>query len=569
MREMRRLACAAGLLVSGPACAQFAAAGDQPLNAVLPASGFTNPAGGLRQQLERETPGGGPSLEPGIRITPSIGLDVGATDNPSGLTGSGGGGNTGPDAFAEVTPGVTVSGETRRVRVSAGYYPAITRYLQTGSQNTVYQDGYASANVTVVPDAVYLAATGNISEQSRTGGNFYGFGNNVNNSDLNRNNQSTVYDFSVTPYAVHRFGGAGTAQVGYTFAYTSASNQNGTYSNNPSILDGSAFNNRFASSQPLLTNREFASFTTGEDLGRLSSTTSLQGTQFSGSGVYTNAYRYAVADDVSYALNRLIALIGRLGYEDVNYGGFPPTKINDMLWRAGVRLTPNPDSQIIIGYGHSDGIDSAYVNGSYSPTSRTRIYVSYSSGLTTDLEDIQNTSIVSQYDASGTSFNQLTGGPVSSSAGFFGIDNNLFRLRRFTATGSLLYDRDTYSLTVTNEQRTIVSAATAQSASLVGTSDGGTTGSLTWEHQLSPVLTSSVSGSFGTDSVSGGGGGNQTTYAAFAGLFYQLSPTVSTSARYSFLKRTGNDTSASIFNNGFNSRAGTVNTLLFGVRKSF
>ena len=569
MGAFRQFACAAGLLATVPVHAQFA--GDAPANAVLPATGFTSPAGGLREQLDQQPPGG-PSVQPGLLVTPSIGVDVGATDNANGVNGTApGNGNANADGLLIVTPGVQVSGETSRVRVNAGYFPSITRYLQTSSQNAVFQDGFASINVTVVPDTLFVTATGNISVQSRTGGTFANSGTNFSPSNLNRNDRATTYDFSVTPYAVHRFGGAGTGQVGYTFAYTDANGQSGAFGNGQSVFNNQSYDGRFAQTQALITNREFASFTTGEDLGRLNSITSLQATQFSGSGVYSSAFRNTITDDVSYALNRLVALIGRIGYEDVRYSGFPPTRIDDIVWRAGVRLTPNPNSQLILAYGHADGIDSAFVSGFYSPTARTRIDVSYSSGLTTDLEDIQNTGIISQYDSAGTSFNQFTNGPVSTSSGFFGIDNNLFRLHRFSVTGSLLYDRDTYSATVDNEQRTIVAAATAGQAALLGSSDNGTTATLTWEHQLSPVLTSSVSASFGTDRISGAGGGNQTTYGAFAGLFYQLSPTVSTSARYNFLRRTGNDTSltSAAFNNGYNSRAGTVNTLLLGLRKTF
>ena len=69
----RWLACAAGagLLAATPASAQFA--NDQPLNAVLPASGITAPAGLLREQLDRQAPGGGPAGGPGRRLTPARG----------------------------------------------------------------------------------------------------------------------------------------------------------------------------------------------------------------------------------------------------------------------------------------------------------------------------------------------------------------------------------------------------------------------------------------------------------------------------------------------------------------
>ena len=564
------LACAAaasaGLMQ--PARAQDASGPGSPLNAVLPAAGYSAAPGTLRSTLDRQAAGGGLNLEPGWRVTPSISVDVGATDNAAGIYA--GASASGADALAIVTPGVTVSGQTSRVQLNAGYTPSVTRYLRNGSSSTVYQDLYASARVTLVPDALYISAVGSVFQQSQAAGAFTSRASvGADPTEVNRNDLSTTSTVAITPYAVHRFGAAGSGQVGYTFAATASSG------GDTSQLDD-AFGGRYADTRPLLTNREFASFTTGDGLGRLLLTTSAEATQFSGSGVYSNSRRNIVAQDATYALNRFVALIGRVGFEDIRYGGTAPTLIDGALWRAGVRLTPGPNSQITVAYNHSDGITSPYLAATWTPTARTRVDASYSAGLTTDLEDIQNTAVVSTYDTAGGAYNRLTGGPVGApGGGYFGIDNNLFRLRRLAASLALLYDRDTYTVTVANERRTVVSAARTAGAALVGTSDEGSTATLQWDHAISPVLTSSASASIGTSRITGAGGGRQTTYGAFAGLFRQLSPTVTVSARYIFQARTGDDRlglASSGYGSGSNSlatRTGVVNTILLGIRKTF
>ena len=554
-----------------PARAQTA--DNQPLNAVLPATGFGVQAGTLQQQLERVPAGGGITLQPGLQYNASIGVDLGVTDNPGGL-GGGTSSNQGVDGLLILSPSVGVSGETPHIRVNLGYSPTITRYAQTSSQNRIDQNLFGSANLTVVPEAIYINANANISQQSRTGGTFangqQGFQQGFGTSNLNNNDQTQVTTISVTPFAIHRFGGTGTGQVGTTVSYTSEGNQNGASISDQTALN-QAFGGRFTPTGPLTTFREFASFTTGEDFGRLNSATRVEATQYSGSGVYASAYRNTIADDLSYAITHSIAALLRIGYEDVRYGGFPPTRISDPIWRVGTRLTPNADSQIVLGYGHQDGINSAYANGYYSPTARTRVTITYSSGLDTDIEDLQNTTVVSQYDQSGSAYDPRTGGPISNSLGFSGIQNNLFKLRRASATGSLNYDRDTFALTLTNEQRTIVAAATQQQTSLVGSSDNSSIASLTWERSLTPMLTSSTGVSFGTSTFGGSGGGKQTTVGVNAALLYTLSPTVSTSIRYNLEQRSGNQSgqTASAFNGGNQVNNGTVNSLYLGLRKSF
>ena len=62
---------------------------------------------------------------------------------------------------------------------------------------------------------------------------------------------------------------------------------------------------------------------------------------------------------------------GEIGYENLRFGGTPPTSISDVTWGVGAIWTPNSDSQITLGYGHQDGVSGVQLSGYYALSSRT------------------------------------------------------------------------------------------------------------------------------------------------------------------------------------------------------
>ena len=242
----------------------------------------------------------------------------------------------------------------------------------------------------------------------------------------------------------------------------------------------------------------------------------------------------------------------------------------------GVRLTPDPQSTITIGYGRRDGANSLYLDANTAPTARTRVYARYSQGLSTDAEQQQNLLQSTTVGSTGLLTDSATGAPVSSGGSQFGTQNGLYRLSTFSIGGSLALNRDSFSVSIANENRANISAVTfgpgANGTALpvlpAGSSSNGTFGSLSWQHELTPVMVSSVSASYGISDFSNlgsAGASRQTTISGQAALSYQFTETLSGSVRYQYTERSSGQ-SQTLYGTQGNL---VQNTLLAGLRKSF
>jgi hypothetical protein len=513
---------------------------------------------------------GGPAGQPGPPTGPTREYNVTARLDVSeayesnifgglGVGGSGasGGGHT-DDFITYVTPSITASADTPRLQANVFYAPTIQRYAYNTDQNFVGQNANGSATLTVFGDLLYVNASAFAAVQPRFGGTstgtFGGFG--AGAANLSREQQSQVYSYTVEPYAVRRFGDLGTAKVAYSYTQ-SYSNDAGTYSGSPTFSSQSLANGGGAFVAPverglladtansnLTTSREVGQFTSGEVLGRLRSVTLLSASQYGGGGVDTGAYENYFTEQLGYAVTRRITVFGEAGYEDILYDTLPVTRVQDAIWSLGVQLTPNPDSTIIVGYGHKFGFDSVFANGSYALTARTRLTGVYSTGLGTALQGIQNTIGNSSLDPFGNPIDYSTGAPTFLSSGQVGTtgNNSLYRIRQFTLTGATVLERDTYSVSFTGTDQSLVGvaagAAVFQGASLA-TSQSSYSVIASWRHDLSPDLTSAVSLTYGRTRQSGETSSDD-TYGADVVLNQALSQTLSAYVRYSFFDRVSN-----------------------------
>ncbi len=534
----------------------------------LPATVTDTRVDDLRGQLEQYLPGLQPrTTGPAFLVNASLGVDAGFTDNALRVERP-----RRADAFTTISPALQVSGDTSRLRVNLNYAPIASVYAQNSSQNRFDQFGNGVALATLVPEAVFLDLRGSVTQQSRTGG-YVQTGNTLG---LNRNDQVQTTAFSVTPYAEHRFGGLGTARLGYSLARTVQNGYgNGNGLNNTQAL---LFNNGFGATGNLTTQRERASFVTGENLGRVNDVAVLEAVQYNGIGAYRGAHRNQVTNDVGFAITRTVTALAGFGYQDLRFNGLPGVRINEPIWSVGGRLTPNADSSLTITYGRRDGFNAAAVDGALSPTARTRVFVRYATGLTTDAEEQQNLLATTNVGPTGLLVDSVTGAPVSSSSGAFGTDNGLYRLRRFSITGLLLLNRDSVSVSLEQDDRqsiNTVQAGAAGTAAPTTASNNGVFGTLSWEHELSPALSSSASFSYGVDNngnlVGTAASGSQRTVQTTLALNYIFTETLTGSARYLFTDRSGGagQTNAGSFAFGQTGQNLTENLLLVGLRKSF
>ena len=548
---------------------------------VLPATGTGGfRSGDLRSAVSSLLASGPlPGAGPAWIVSPSIGIDAGVTDNVYEITSP-----RRADVFTDITPSISLTGDTARLQVNANYSPVISLFAQTPSRNIVSNYLSGDAFATVVPDLFYVDLRANITQSSITGGyggyGVYGGSGAPNNGTqyLNGQDQVETSTVSFTPYLVHRFDGWGTGRLSYSLTYT-AQNGYGTNTNVP-LASGSAasgtapypgygVNPTFLGNQNLLTNSELAQFISGENLGRtnLGATISLQ--QFSGNGVYGStssgsSYENIYAINGAYALTRSIAAIGEVGYENLRYDSIPVVQVNAPVWQAGVRWEPNADSTISLGYGERDGVSSFFLNASYAPTARTRVYATYSAGISSAAQDQQALLQSAVFGPGGLATSAVTGAPLITTGNAFGTQNALYRARRFSITGVLLRPRDTYSLSVVNEDDTVLAGFTTSGAG-AGGSYGGTYVQFSWQHDLSPVVSTNLFVQYGSDStqtvtVAPGSNTSEQFVAVNASANWILSQSVTGYVNYSLGSRFGSPVPG---------RDYVENIALVGLRKAF
>ena len=526
----------------------------------------------LRPQLERffQTAAAAPSTTPAWLVQPAIEVDAGVTDNALRVNSP-----RRADFFTTIAPSIVVSGDTSRLKVNLVYAPQAVIYASNSSQTEVYQTFNGQALGIIVPDALFLDVRGSVNVGSLTGN---GLGTYNGTTNFNRQNLVTTTTFAVTPYAEHRFGGWGTARLGYSFARTlQDANQTQFTTNNLAVLS-TLGTPAYGYIGNLTTQRERASFASGENFGRFNDFATAQAIQYSGGGSYRGAFRNEVFNEVGYAVTRRVTLLGGIGYQDIRYAGAPPVRIQEPDYNFGVRYNPNPDATLTVLYGRHDGIGSISFDGQWAPTARTRLVGRYSTGITSDLEESQNVLDATTVGSTGLVTDTATGAPVATGA-FFGVQDGVYKVRRLSLDGLLLQDRDSYSVGFIYENRTnLTNTPSAFSNTIIpaGLSSDSYYVTASWQHELTPDLSSTVGAQYGftnnTQQYLGFGAGTQTTFSVTAALNKQFTETLSGSVRYTFISQNGGrGVNPGTFNTAAFGNTGsyTENVLLVGLRKSF
>ena len=582
MRSAAPLGAVAGLtglvLLAHPAAAQYGSLGQPYSGGILPNVGTDTRIGDLRPQLQSyfQSVAGPPSTTPAWLIQPSIGVDVALTDNALRTNSPRRG-----DVYTIISPSLVLTGDTARLKVNMAYSPQVTVYASNSSQNQVNQFFNGQALATIVPDAVFFDLRGSIGLTSLTSNGV----NNGSTQSFNRQNSVQTITVSATPYAEHRFGGWGTARVGYSVVRSlqdRQDNQQFAVVNDPSL---SAFGTPgFGTTGNLTTQRERASFASGENLGRWNDLLIVEAIQYNGSGSYRGAFRNQFSNEVGYALTRKITLLGGFGYQDLRFAGVPPVRVREPTWNFGARYAPNPDSTLTVLYGRRDAITSISFDGQFAPTARTRIIGRYSTGLTTDIEDAQNVLSTTTVGPTGLLTDTATGAPVGSGGSTFGTQNGIYKVKRLSVTALLLQDRNSYSVGVSSEDRTTATTTPTLFNNGVipaGTNSTNISANASWQHDLAPDMSSTVSAQYSMSNNAqqylGAGGSQQRTLSLTGALSKQFTETLSGSVRYTFTDQSGGQAGTLQFGQTASGNAGlflnrgsyTENLLLVGLRKSF
>ena len=456
----------------------------------------------------------------GLQFTKQIGVSEEFTDNAGRFAGGGG---SGYDFITLIQPQVTVTDSTQRIQFNINYAPTGEIYARNTSFSQFEQDASGDILVTALPNWLFVDMRGSVSQQSVYGG----FGP-ATTATLAPGDRETLSTGSVSPYITHTFGTAGTAQVGGAYIYSATDAPGSAQGFNNSAPLG--FGGNYGSSY-LGTERAFASFTTGEDLGRLRDRIGTDDNFYSGSGALRDAHRITVTDSASYALTRRVALLAQAGYEDLAYPA-SDFSYNGPTGAGGVRLTPNRGSTITVEYRYIDGFGSAFVQGSVQATPRIRIFGGYSEGISTQQQDQQDTLLAGENDATGALASASLNVPLLGDSNAFGTNQDLQRLRRLDATITYLGDRNTISLSLQREQTDPVGR---QIPGIFNAPTSGTFGSANWTRQLTPRTSVTANLQYGSSRNAVFLGNSQAstsdTIAYSVGVNHNLSETLSVYGR--------------------------------------
>jgi hypothetical protein len=486
----------------------------------------------------------------------------GDVDVEAGATNSPGGSGGGWQPVMLISPDFNLTGVTSRLNVALSYSPRFSWYPTSDNQTFLSHSFNGNATATVVPDWLFLNARGLTSVGSRFGDTSL-----LSNTFLSQNEAVQTSSFSISPYVSHTIGGWGTFTAGYIYNRTFQ----GDYNNfgNVALVPDAANSAGFGALGNLSTNTEFATFTTGQNLGRVQDSISVTASQNSGSVFYDGSSTLQANNTVSYALYRWLTLLATGGYEEDNYphSGY---RLNEPTWLIGATVTPNPDSTVTVEYGRTAGTNTVLANGTYSPTARTRVYGSYTVGIQTGLGARQSLLGSTTVGTGGLLVDRITGIPV--------ISNNsvasqypLSRVKTLTIGGVVQYDRDTVSASVnyTVLNQLVSSTDIFGVATSSGTATQSTYATLNWQHELNPSTSLNSSVTYGIDDSGvyfSQPGTSYQTVQLYSGLNHSFTDSLSGSVSYSHAQRFGTAVS-----NLPAVLGGTTSqdTFLVGLRKSF
>jgi uncharacterized protein (PEP-CTERM system associated) len=492
------------------------------------------------------------------------------------------------DFVTYISPGFSLAGDLPRLRMTFNYAPTLAMYGRTGSLNALTQQLNGLALVTVVPELAYVDVRAVAGVHNQFGG-LGGLGSvgapaggatalqatpalAGNDQGLTRNNETQVASFGVSPYLVHRFGDWGVGRLGYSLDVTR--------SNALSGFASSPFPTGNSNGQTLVTNEQTGHFATGDILDYFQNNidvdlTQTQSTTDSGfvngvtgvptpATVHQTSSREIFTDQVDYVVNRTVTLFVSGGHENIVYSGVGFAPIDDITWSFGTTVTPNPDSSLTLSYGHLNGFNSLSAYGHYALTARTSVNVSYGTGLGTQLETVQNQLNLATTNSNGALVNGQTGGQLFGATNALAVQDGVFRTETLSVGTETLLERDIVSLNLTLAKQTLTGTGAALGAALggAGTTTTSKTASATWLHQLRPDVIMSAAAAYSLldqGATTGVNPGSQRSFAGNLALQWQISDTVSTSLRYSFLER---QSAVNTFNT-------YQNLLILGISKAF
>ena len=405
-----------------------------------------------------------------------------------------------PALITTVSPGINALLNSAKVQAAFDASVPLRYQAINDTQFEANIDLAAVSTTELQENRFFLDANASVSQEA------------LNNEDAtsvspdNLTNLDTVATVFVSPYVVGRFGDTADFEARYSLG--------GFWTNDSGTSNA-------------VTNRVALTTTGGELFSRLQWLTLLAG-----------SYAYRPDDDdvirgdailqLDYAVLRSLILIGSIGYQYFDDGDSSDL-IDEPIWRAGFRWNPNPDLELEVTYGRSDGEDNLFAALFYAITPSTTMTASYREFITTSQELLINDLSFAGLDDDGGIIDERDGEDFDPNSQPFSIDDETTRRKVLAATLTTNVGRNTFRIFGGVEKEEILETNEEEDVQFAGAS---------WGRNLTPDLSMNIRGDWRrTDFEDVVSGRVDNEYTAVGTLNYRIAQNLIGLLQYGFRRR--------------------------------
>ncbi|MHB0989846.1 MAG: TIGR03016 family PEP-CTERM system-associated outer membrane protein [Burkholderiales bacterium] len=424
-------------------------------------------------------------------ITPNVNVNETYSDNmflaPSNQTVSG--------IISTITPGISITGKSDRLKLNLSYALEDMTYAENGLQNLLYNQLNSNANLELIKHTFFVDASASILQQPLTP-----FGPVSANSANLSGNVVNVDTVSISPYLTHQFDTFATGIARYTHT-------NATYSYGGTPSPGTT-NYAYVYGPPGVfstnTDAEDYQLNSGSAFDRLSWGIDYNNAVNTYSGFPTTTISL-LTTNWNYLLTPQFQLTSQIGYENDNYVYFGP-RPQGLFWNAGFNWALSPRTKLAITAGKRF-YGSTY-SFNFNHYSRMTVWnASYTQAVVS--------SAMQESVPTATTLDQLLQAQIpdpvarqqevqqmmqnlSPQGALFGqniMSNLIYLSKTLQFSTGLNTPRNTALITIYHTQSTPLEQ---NNVSLIGSGYLGygnmtqTGGTVSWAHQLTPVISSNV-----------------------------------------------------------------------------
>ncbi|MBV8118430.1 MAG: hypothetical protein JO081_00640, partial [Alphaproteobacteria bacterium] len=302
-------------------------------------------------------------------------------------------------AATSLIPGVSISADTPRFTGVFSGSLAGNLYVPSRTLDSITANAFGQGTAMIAANRLFVDASTAATEGSTQGG--LGF---VNPSSLPRNQRTLTFTNVVSPYLRESIDGLLDSELRYTFGATSFG-QNTTI-NSTTNPQNAALANGIQNEGTLI-------LATGQDFTRLSSRFVVDALDFNSGS--TNQYtQFSAFDDIQYFIKPHIAVLGRAGYQNLEFSSSSGANFAGATWLAGGRLGSAADyGYIALEYGRVQGIYGLTGSANYQITPTLTFYANLQQGINTGGQSFIGSLASSSLSPSGAIVNTNTGLPTT------------------------------------------------------------------------------------------------------------------------------------------------------------